>query len=77
VGAPPGIPAEAAKILRAAFAATVKDPGFIAEMERGHHDLSPENDVAMEKMLEEVSAVPSDTLTKLIEYTRRSEGSGK
>jgi len=77
VGAPPGIPAELTKILRDAFWATVKDPGFIAEMERGHHDLSPENDVAMEKMLEEVSAVPSDTLTKLIEYTRRSEGSGK
>jgi len=31
----------------------------------------------MQKMLEEVSAVPSETLTKLIEYTRRSETSGK
>ena len=60
-----------------AFAATIKDPGFIAEMERGRRELSPENGAAMQKMLEEVSAVPRETLTKLIDYTRHSEASGK
>jgi tripartite-type tricarboxylate transporter receptor subunit TctC len=77
VGAPPGIPAELTKVLRDAFSATVKDPGFIAEMERGRRELSPENGEAMQKMLEEVAAVPAETLTKLIDYTRRSEAGGR
>ena len=77
VGAPPGIPAELTKILRDAFSATIKDPAFIAEMERGRRELSPENGAAMQKMLEEVAAVPAETLTKLIGYTRRSEAGGR
>jgi tripartite-type tricarboxylate transporter receptor subunit TctC len=77
VGAPPGIPTELTKILRDAFSATIKDPAFIAEMERGRRELSPENGEAMQKMLEEVAAVPAETLTKLIGYTRRSEVSGR
>jgi tripartite-type tricarboxylate transporter receptor subunit TctC len=77
IGAPPGIPAELTKILRDAFSATIKDPAFIAEMERSRRELSPENGAAMQKMLEEVAAVPAETLTKLIGYTRRSEAGGR
>src|SRR3954447_21029199 len=77
VGAPPGIPAELPKMLRDAFSATVKDPAFIAEMERGRRELSPENGEAMQKMLEEVAKVPAETLTRLIGYTRRSEAGGR
>jgi tripartite-type tricarboxylate transporter receptor subunit TctC len=73
VTAPPGIPAELTKTLRAAFDATVKDPAFVAEMERSRRELSPENGESVQKMLEEVAAVPSATLTKLIAYTRKSE----
>ena len=71
--APPGIPAELTRTLRAAFDATVKDPAFVAEMERGRRELSPESGVAMQKMLEEVAATPPETLTKLIAYTRKSD----
>src|SRR5215208_6621649 len=49
VGAPPGIPAELTKILRHAFSATANDPAFIADMERGRRELSPENGEAMQK----------------------------
>jgi tripartite-type tricarboxylate transporter receptor subunit TctC len=73
IAAPPGIPAEPTKTLRAAFDATVKDPAFVAEMERSRRELSPENGESVQKMLEEVAAVPSETLTKLIAYTRKSE----
>jgi tripartite-type tricarboxylate transporter receptor subunit TctC len=73
IAAPPGIPPEATKTLRAAFDATVKDPAFVAEMERSRRELSPENGESVQKMLEEVAAVPSETLTKLIAYTRKSE----
>jgi len=71
VTAPPGIPAELTKILRAAFSATVADRSFIAEMERGRRELSPESGETMQKLLEDVAATPPATLTKLIEYTRR------
>jgi tripartite-type tricarboxylate transporter receptor subunit TctC len=77
VGAPPGIPKELTRILRDAFSETLKDPAFVAEMERGRRELSPENGEAMQKMLEEVAAVPAETLTKLIGYTRRSEAGGR
>jgi tripartite-type tricarboxylate transporter receptor subunit TctC len=73
VVAPPGTPAEQVRILRAAFTATVTDPAFIAEMERGHRELSPESGDAMQKMLLDVAATPAETLTKLIAFTRRSD----
>jgi tripartite-type tricarboxylate transporter receptor subunit TctC len=73
VTAPPGIPPELTRTLRAAFDATVKDPAFAAEMERGRRELSPESGESMQKMLEEVAATPAETLTKLIGYTRKSD----
>ena len=77
VTAPPGIPAELTKTLRSAFSATVKDPAFVAEMERGRRELSPEMGEAMARILAEVAATPAETLTKLIAYTRRSEPGGR
>ena len=49
VTAPPGIPAELTRTLRAAFDATIKDPAFIAEMERGRRELSPESGESMQQ----------------------------
>jgi tripartite-type tricarboxylate transporter receptor subunit TctC len=72
--APPGIPAELTPILRDAFAATMADPTFTAEMERGRRELSPENAQTMQKLLADVAATPPATLAKLIEYTRRDPG---
>jgi len=73
VTAPPGIPPELTKLLRKAFSATVSDPAFIAEMERGRRELSPENGETMQRLLDEVAATAPETLTKLIGYTRHSE----
>src|SRR5438132_5698582 len=39
--APPGLPAERAKVLREAFDAMVKDPDFIAEIRKTHVELDP------------------------------------
>src|SRR4029079_16685934 len=50
VTAPPGIPADLAEILRAAFTATVVDRGFVAAMERGRRELSPESAEVMQKL---------------------------
>src|SRR5262249_61543879 len=64
VAAPPGIPVELTKTLRAAFDATVKDPAFVAEMERGRRELSPESGEAIHRMLAEVAGTPAATLAK-------------
>jgi tripartite-type tricarboxylate transporter receptor subunit TctC len=72
VTAPPGISAELANILRTAFAATMKDAAFIAEMERTQRELSPETGETMQRMLEEVAATPAQTLAKLSSYIKRN-----
>jgi len=77
VAAPPGIPVELTKTLRAAFDATVKDPAFVAEMERGRRELSPESGEAIQRMLDEVAGTPAETLAKLIDYTRKSNQPGR
>ena len=77
VTAPPGIAPELTKVLRKAFTDTVSDPAFVAEMERGRRELSPEDGETMQRLLDEVSATPPETLTKLIGYTRRSEPSAR
>jgi tripartite-type tricarboxylate transporter receptor subunit TctC len=68
VAAPPGVPADLVKILRKAFNDTMKDPDFIADMERTRRDVSPETGESMMKLLEEVAAFPSATLSKLTTY---------
>jgi tripartite-type tricarboxylate transporter receptor subunit TctC len=68
VAAPPGVPADLVKILRKAFNDTMKDPDFIADMERTRRDVSPETGESMVKLLEEVAAFPSATLSKLTTY---------
>jgi len=77
VTAPPGTPMELTKVLRKAFSATVSDPAFIAEMERGRRELSPEDGETMQRLLDEVAATPPETLIKLIAYTRKSEQGAK
>ena len=41
--APPGVPADRLKALRAAFSATMKDPKFVAVMKKRHLDLFPQD----------------------------------
>ena len=68
VAAPPGVPSELVKILRKAFDDTMKDPAFVADMDRTRRDVSPETGEAMQKLLEEVAAFPPATLAKLQTY---------
>lgn len=59
VAAPPGIPADRAKALRAAFDATMKDPEFLAEMKK-HRMLmiQPMNWQEIERFLADAQATP-------------------
>ncbi len=53
--APPGLPAERVAELRTAFAATMKDKGFLAEIDKQHLDLDP-------MTADEVAEIVNDTI---------------
>jgi tripartite-type tricarboxylate transporter receptor subunit TctC len=71
LAAPPGVPAERVTTLRKAFAATMKDPEYLAEMEKSNRELTPTGGEDMQQMMQEVSAVPQATLVKLNSWIRR------
>jgi tripartite-type tricarboxylate transporter receptor subunit TctC len=56
--APPGVPAERVKELRDAFAATVKDPAFLAEVARRNLQLDPMRGEDMTVALNRAYAAP-------------------
>ena len=68
---PHGVPAEQVDTLRAAFAATMKDPAYLAEMQKSNRELSPIGGEEMQGMMREVAAVPRETLVKLNSWIRR------
>jgi tripartite-type tricarboxylate transporter receptor subunit TctC len=71
VVAPPGIPADAVKILRDGFAATMKDADFAAEMKKSRRELDPVSGEEVQKILDDVAKVPKATLVKLNEFIKR------
>ena len=71
VTAPPGVPAEAVRILRAGFEATMKDPAYLAEMEKSHREIEPVGSEEVAQALAQVSKVSQATLLKLNEWIRR------
>jgi tripartite-type tricarboxylate transporter receptor subunit TctC len=56
--APPGVPADRARALREAFAATMKDPEFLAEARRLSLDVEPVTGTEVEVVIREVYASP-------------------
>lgn len=69
--APPGIPPELVKILRAGFDATMKDPEYRAEMDRSRRELEPVGGTEIQQMLADVAKAPKPTLQKLNSWIRR------
>ena len=66
--APPGLPADRAAALRAAFDATMKDPEFLAEAKARGQEVNPVSGAAIDKLLAELYATPKD----VTEETKRS-----
>ena len=56
--APPGLPAERLKALRAAFDATMKDPQFLAEAKKLELEVRPVSGADVEKLIKEIYASP-------------------
>ena len=52
--APPGVPAERIKILREAFDATMKDPGFLSDAKQSRLEVNPLSGEAMQAKIERI-----------------------
>jgi tripartite-type tricarboxylate transporter receptor subunit TctC len=66
--APPGVPKDRVEALRSAFAATAKDPAFIADMEKQGRELLPVSGADIQKMIEDVGSQPKALLAKVDSY---------
>jgi len=65
--AEPGIPADRAAALRAAFMTTMKDPDFIADMKKTNLELEPLSGEEVQKIIADTMATPHD----LVEQAKR------
>ncbi len=70
--APPGIPADRAKALRAAFDATMTDPAFIADAKKRKSALDPITGAQMEELLRDAYATPKAVLAKAVAIVKQS-----
>jgi tripartite-type tricarboxylate transporter receptor subunit TctC len=61
----PGIPADRIKILRSAFNATMKDPEFLAELDKRKFELDPTSGEELEKIVKEAMSQPPDVIARL------------
>ena len=61
----PGIPADRVKILRDAFDSTMKDPEFLADLDKRQFDLDPQPGVELEKLVREIMSQPPDTIARM------------
>jgi tripartite-type tricarboxylate transporter receptor subunit TctC len=61
----PGIPPDRVKILRDAFNATMKDPEFLAELDKRQFDLDPVAGEELERIVKEVMSQPPDTIARM------------
>jgi tripartite-type tricarboxylate transporter receptor subunit TctC len=63
--APPGMPSERLKTLREAFVKTMKDPGFLAEIEKRNYELDPTPGEELEAIVKDVMSQPPAISEKL------------
>ncbi len=64
ITAPPGVPADRIKALRAAFDATMKDKAYIAEAAKLKMELNPMSGAELTKVIAKVMAIPAPVLAK-------------
>jgi tripartite-type tricarboxylate transporter receptor subunit TctC len=67
---PPGVPADRVAAIRAAFEATMKDPEYLAEAEKGRIEISPVNGATAQAMVKQIQATPQPIIDRLREMTQ-------
>ena len=67
VAAPPGVPADRAQALQAAFMAMTKDPAFVDEIGKMGQDLSPIDGEAVRRIIAQMGETPKDVIAQFNE----------
>ena len=62
--APPEIPADRRDALRAAFDQTMKDPGFLADAEKGKIEINPVGGAAIDALMADLYRTPADVVAQ-------------
>jgi hypothetical protein len=70
---PPGVPKERLESLRRAFAATMKDPEFLADAKKSKLDLNYVSAAEIEKYVDEMYSMPADVKENL-QFLMRKTG---
>jgi tripartite-type tricarboxylate transporter receptor subunit TctC len=68
--APPGVPGERVAALRKAFSATMKDPEFIAEIEKQNLELDPMDGGELQALVEDLYTTPKAVVDLAIRATQ-------
>ncbi|HTI86923.1 MAG TPA: tripartite tricarboxylate transporter substrate-binding protein [Alphaproteobacteria bacterium] len=68
--APPGLPPERAKALRDAFAATLKDPQFLADAEKQRMEINPVTGEQVDRLVRKIFAAPPELAARAREAIR-------
>ena len=63
--APPDVPPERARALQNAFMATHKDPAYLADAEKVGIEVSPIDNEAIRKLIEQIARTPPDQLKRI------------
>lgn len=69
--APPGVPAARLKALRDAFAATMKDKGFLDDAAKSKIDIDYDSGEAVQKLVERMYATPKPVVERLIKAMKQ------
>ena len=70
VAAPPGVPDDRKNALRAAFMATMKDPAFLADAQKGKLDVSASDGEGVEKLFAKFFSYPKSAVEKAVASMR-------
>jgi tripartite-type tricarboxylate transporter receptor subunit TctC len=63
--APPGVPAERVKILREAFAKTVKDPAFLDDIKKKKLEADPVGGEELQVMAKDIVSQPPEIVDRM------------
>lgn len=74
---PPGVPQDRVAALRKAFAATVKDPAYLAEIRKRNLDQNPADHAVLEKIVADTLATPSDIIAQAASIARKNKKAKK
>lgn len=68
--APPGVPKDRVNVLRRAFDRTMKDPGFVAEIEKSNLKLTPSTGEEVEKAVAQIVTTPPKIVARIRELIK-------